>query len=115
MDINKLSQHLNSQVNNTKTDATERASKISGVEKSAGDSPDKVSLSSHSNKSEELFAKIEMEKLNQSSFDKLKSYKAKLQEYQAAKSENPDKAKDTEIGKMLNDPAVWAEIANKIG
>lgn len=114
MDINKLSQHLNSPVNNTKTDGAERASNVSGVEKNSGDSPDKVSLSSHSKKSEELFAKIEMEKLNQASFSKLKDYKIKLQEYQAAKNESPEKAKQTEIGKMLDDPAVWGEIAKNI-
>lgn len=114
MDINKLSQHLNSQVNNNKTDAAERTTKASGVEKASRESADKVSLSSNSKKSEELFAKIEMEKLNQASFDKLKNYKAKLQEYQAAKNENPDKAKETEIGKMLDDPAIWGAIAKNI-
>ncbi len=67
-----------------------------------------------SRKNEQLFAKIELEKLNQSSFNRLKDYKAKISEYERAKNESPEAAKNTEIGKMINDPEVWGNIARNI-
>lgn len=115
MEINKLTTHLNNQVNGAKSEAASEASKASKVEKSSGEHSDKVSISNNStSKSEELFAKIEMEKLNQTSFDKLKGMKAKLQEYEAAKGVSDEAAKETEIGKMINDPEVWGQIAQNI-
>lgn len=116
MEINKLTNHINGQLNNSNAvDGSERAAKAGAVDKSK-DTSDKVSLSNptQAKKSEELFAKIELEKLNQSSFDKLKSYKVKLQEYEAAKGQSDEAAANTEIGKMLNSPDVWGEIAQNI-
>jgi hypothetical protein len=66
------------------------------------------------NKSDERFAKKEIEKLTESSSDKLNDMKAKISEYQAAKLISDEKANNTEIGRMLNDPHVWNVIARKI-
>ena len=115
MEINKLTNHVNGQIKSTDaSDKSQAASKVSKNE-APKETTDKVSLENYSaKKSEELFAKIELEKLNQSSFGKLKAYKAKLLEYEAAKNESPEAAKNTEIGKMLNDPDVWSKIAQNI-
>jgi hypothetical protein len=115
MEINKLTNHISGQVRNSDaSESSQGASRISRAEKSAN-FEDRVSLeNSGAKKSEQLFAKIELEKLNQSSFGKLKAYKAKLQEYEAAKNESPEKAANTEIGKLLNDPSVWGKIAENI-
>ncbi|MAO63650.1 MAG: hypothetical protein CL666_01490 [Balneola sp.] len=115
MEINKLSNHINGQVNNTKgTESAEGAQKASAVE-NKNSNADKVSLSgSSASKSEELFAKIELEKLNHSSFEKLKGMKAKIDAYQSAKADSPEAANKTEIGQMLNDPEMWGKIAQNI-
>ncbi|MBO6586811.1 MAG: hypothetical protein JJ953_11950 [Gracilimonas sp.] len=115
MEINKLTNHVNGQIKSTDaSENSQQASKVSRAEKSP-ELTDKVSLENFSaKKSEELFAKIELEKQNQASFGKLKDYKAKLQAYEAAKKESPEAAKNTEIGKMLNDPEVWSKIAQNI-
>lgn len=115
MEINKLTNHINGQVNGAKsTEGAESTQKANNVDHKQANT-DKVSLSNSSaNKSEELFAKIELEKLNQSSFDKLKGMKAKIDAYQTAKSESQEAADNTEIGQMLNDPEVWGKIAQNI-
>lgn len=115
MDINNISNKLSTQLNGTgSANGNSPASEIS-ISKSDRSISDRVSLENYgSSKGEELFAKIEMEKLNQASFDKLKTMKAKINEYQAAKEVSPDAAGETEIGQMLNNPDVWGEIANKM-
>lgn len=115
MEINKLTTNLSNQINGAKTEAADEASNASKVNKSSGEQSDKVSISNNGiQKSEELFAKIEMEKLNQSSFDKLKGMKAKLQAYEQAKGISNEAANETEIGKMLNDPEVLGKIAENM-
>lgn len=115
MEINKLANHISGQTSDAHAlEGSRSASKIVARDRTDVVS-DKVSLENFSTKkSEELFAKIELEKLNQASFDKLKGYKMKLQEYEAAKNVSPEKAGDTEIGKMLNNPDIWSKIAQKI-
>ena len=115
MDINNISNNIGNQLNNTNSaNGSKSASEIS-ISKPNGAISDKVSIESYgSNKGEELFARIEMEKLNQASFDKLKDMKEKIGEYQAAKDVSPEAAGQTEIGQMLNNPDVWGDIANKI-
>ncbi len=117
MDIKNLSNHIDRQLNNTNK-LSEQAQKVqSGSTKSAdSDISDKVSVNSSfkSKKSEELFAKIELEKLKSGSFEKLKEMKARLSEYEAAKANSPEEAKKTEIGKLLDNPEVWEQIAQKI-
>lgn len=115
MDINNISGNLGSKLNSVDSaDRNKPAADIS-VRKNGEQVSDKVSISSYgANKGEELFAKIEMEKLNQSSFDKLKTMKAKISEYEAAKEVSGEAAENTEIGKLLNNPDVWGEIANKM-
>lgn len=115
MEINKINNHISGRLN--ETDASEHnreAAKVSNSNK-AESLKDTVSLENYSaKKSEELFAKIELEKHNQDSFDKLKSYKNKIQAYQAAKAESPEAAAQTEIGEMLNNPDMWGKIADAI-
>lgn len=116
MDIKNLSNHINDQLNNAKiTDQTNKVDN-SPVKPADNSISDKVSVNSRfkSKKSEELFAKIELEKLKSNSFDRLKDMKEKLSEYEAAKANSPEEAKETAIGKMLDDPEVWDQIAQKI-
>ena len=115
MEINKLTNHINGQVNSTKGTENAESAKNAGAVDNKNANTDKVSLSnSPAHKSEELFAKIELEKLNQSSFEKLKGMKAKIDAYQSAKADPQQDSDNTEIGKMLNDPEVWGKIAQGI-
>lgn len=115
MEINKLTNHTNGQVNGTQSsEGSKSASKVTPRDR-ADEVSDKVSLNNFkSRKNEQVFAKIELEKLNSGSFNKLKAYKAKLQEYEAAKKVSDEAAANTEIGKMINDPDVWTKIAQNI-
>lgn len=115
MDINKLTNNINGPLDSASSaNSSQNASKIESA-KEADKFSDKVSLEQFgARKSEKLFAQIELEKLNQNSFSKLKAYKAKLVEYEAAKSKSDEAAAETEIGKLLNNPDVWSDIANKI-
>lgn len=115
MEINKLQNHITGPVDNTgNTEQSREAARVNEVDKSA-DFSDKVSIENHSSrKSERLFAQIELEKLNQGSFDKLKMYKSKLEEYENAKSQSPEAASQTEVGKLLDNPDVWSKIAEGI-
>lgn len=115
MDINKLTNHINGQVNGAgSAENSQKASQTSSA-KQEDNFSDKVSLDKFDHrKSEELFAKIELEKLNQSSFNRLKDVKAKLVEYEKARNISEEAAQETEIGKMINDPDVWENIAKNI-
>lgn len=116
MEINNLTNHIAGQVNGAGQgpDGVQQTSGVNEVKKS-GNAGDQVSLNSFGgSKNEELFAKIELEKLNQSSFGRLKEMKAKIQAYEAASQESPEAAANTEIGKMINDPGVWGSIAQNI-
>jgi hypothetical protein len=115
MDINNINGKLNGHLNGTRS--SEETGKPQADIKPASKNgySDKVSLGRYSGKkNEELFARVELEKLNQSSFDKLRTMKAKIAEYEEAKKSSPESAAETEIGKMLNNPGVWKEIADKI-
>lgn len=115
MDINKLNNQINGRIEGSKaSEQGQKASGISPVRKNEEIS-DKVSLSGGSaKKGDELFARIELEKINQSSFGKLQDYKEKLKAYEEAKAQSPEAAAQTEIGKKLNDPQVWQDIAQKM-
>ena len=113
IELNKLSGPLSGQIDGSSAaDKSKAAALVGNTNSTSNDVSDKVSLSGTGGKnSEEMFAKIELEKANQNSFAKLKDYKAKIQEYEAAKNSSPEEAANTELGKMLNDPAVWEKIA----
>lgn len=115
MEINRLSTQLNAQIDgSSSTDQSRAASKVSNTD-TPKDAAASVSLSSNGvAKSDEQFAKIELEKANQASFSKLKDYKARINEFQAAKDVSDDAAAQTELGKMLNDPAVWQKMAENM-
>lgn len=115
MDINKLTSHINGSLNGS--DPAKEGAKTEEplFDRSPNGISDKVSIAQESvADNEELFARIELEKLNQSSFDKLKQMKAKISEYEAAKEISDEAAAQTEIGQMLNNPDVWGEIAGKL-
>jgi hypothetical protein len=116
MDINKISSHLNSQLNEAKsTDPGEKSSVASASNKADSVFSDRVSLKEESKlKNEKIFAKIELAKLDDSSFEKLKLMKAKITEFESAKEVSSDSAAQTDIGKLVNDPSVFEEIARKI-
>lgn len=67
-----------------------------------------------SKKGEELFASIQLEKLNLEVAGKLKKTKENINEYMTTKAVSPDAASNTEIGRMLDNPDIWEVIAKKI-
>lgn len=117
MDINKIE----NRVSGTNLNKTDAASKGNESAKSAGDdskpdSPvDKVSISDYPfRNNEELFAKLELEKLNESSSGRLQEIKAELNEYMEASEVSTEAANETELGQKINDSSVWGDIARKI-
>ncbi len=116
MDINKISSNLSNQLSEAKsTDPGEKSSVTSAANKADSVFSDRVSLKQQSKlNNERIFAKIELAKLEDSSFEKLKAMKSKISEFEAASKESPDAAAQTDIGKMINDPDVFGEIAKKI-
>lgn len=115
MEINKLSTQLNGQIDGSK--AAENARSTSKADQSTDSKglSDKVSISSNGiQSSDEQFARIELEKANSAAFSKLKEYKARIQEYDEARQISPEAAKETELGKMLNDPAIWEKMAENM-
>ncbi|TVQ67089.1 MAG: hypothetical protein EA360_03360 [Balneolaceae bacterium] len=115
MDINNISSHIKSQLSEAgAADPGEKLKSVSAKHNSA-EVADKVSIDSYNFKTNvEKFAKMELEKLNHTSFEKLKLMKAKLVEFENAKALSPDQAAETEIGKLLNNPDIWGEIANRM-
>ena len=114
MEINKLSTQLNEQIDASKSKETGRLGRVAENKESSKLS-DKVSISSSSvQSSDEEFAKIELEKANSAAFTKLKEYKARIKEYDQARQVSSEAAKETELGKMLNDPTVWEKMAENM-
>ncbi|SRR5690554_1256212 len=75
---------------------------------------DRLSLEHFPSRNEHLFARIELEKQNHASFERLKSMRSKLSEYHSAREISAEAAAKTEIGKVLDDPDVREEIARKM-
>jgi hypothetical protein len=114
MEINKLSTQLNGQINGSKASDTTRA-RSNALNTDLNKTSDKVSISNSGVKnSDELFASIELDKANSAAFTKLKEYKARINEYDAARQISPEAARETELGKMLNDPAIWEKMAENM-
>jgi len=115
MDIKKLTTQLKETQqtrHNQESSAASGAKSVSGNKEAASD---RVSLESYQfRKNEVLFARSEYDKQSQNSFDKLKAYKTKVNEYEEAKSTPGSDAGNTEIGKKLNNPEVWEAIARKM-
>lgn len=116
MEINKLSTQLNGQIDGSKAaEQNQAAARVYSSESSTQGITDKVSLSSNGVQAgDEQFAKIELEKANSAAFSKLREYKAKIQEYDEARQVSKEAANETELGKMLNDPAVWEQMAENM-
>ncbi|MBO6793903.1 MAG: hypothetical protein JJ895_08335 [Balneolaceae bacterium] len=114
MEINNLSTQLNGQIDGAKANEARAAQQVPEKTES-GNLSDKVSISKEGIQStEDQFARIELEKANSAAFSKLKQYKARIQEYDQARQVSPEAAKETELGKMLNDPAVWEKMAENM-
>lgn len=115
MDINKLNNINNSNLKKTDGASKGQKSEDTSSSKTADSTADKVSISDYQfRNNDQLFAKLELEKLNNSASDQLKEMKARISEFNQA-AEAPDKtARETEIGQKINDPAVWEDIAHKI-
>lgn len=112
MDIKKLTTQING------THPARKGSSPAGSETVGGKrdkEEDKLSLDSYSFRQNELlFARSEYNKQSQTSFEKLREMKTRLDEYISASNISIEKASETEIGKKLNDPLVWEKIARKI-
>lgn len=115
MDINRLNNNINNGFNKTEESGKSEKADIS-FKKSPEENPaHKVSLTDYKfRKNDQLFAKIELGKLEEASSQKLAELKTKIDDYQNAKAESEEAARQTEIGKQLNDPEVWGEIARKM-
>lgn len=112
MDINKLTNSINGELKGTGT--ASRNQKMPETV-SNNELSDKVSLKSTDlNKNEKQSARLELEKLHRSSFERINDYRNKLAEFEKAGNSSPESLQETEIGKKINDPAVWSEIADKI-
>lgn len=115
MDINNISNLIQNHISESKSAASNEKSAAVSAGKGPEAISDKVTIDSQrSAKSEEQFARIELDKLNQSSFEKLRTIKSKLVEFENAKEASPNAAANTDIGKLLNNPEVWGDIANKL-
>lgn len=111
MDINKIGNILNDAKASAQSPRTVQDSVASNEPKYT----DKVTIKNNSpGKNEQDFARVEYDKHNRSSFEGLKSYKAKLTEFENLQKTDPTAAKLTEIGQKLNDPDVWKNMAEKI-
>lgn len=117
MDINKIENRVSGS-NFNKTDAASEGKKSakSTGDASAPDAPmDKVSISDYPfRNNDELFAKLELEKLNESSSGRLQKVKAALNEYMESSEVSTEAASETAVGQKINDPSVWEDIAHKI-
>lgn len=111
MDINKIENRISGSKFN-KTDAASKGQESSGTKGKSADSPkDKVSLGDYPfRNNDQLFAKLELEKLNESSSERLQEIKTQLKEFKEA----GEASSETAMGQKINDPSVWEDIAHKI-
>jgi len=115
MDISKLHNINSNNVNKTNEPSEGASSQETTSKSSAGTPTDKVSLGDYQfRNNDQLFAKLELEKLNDSSSQQFKEMKAQVSEYLEASEQSPKEAQETELGQKLNDPSVWGDIAHKI-
>lgn len=114
MNINKL-QNLNKFYNRAEQPSEGENSTRASQHSSAQDSGDKVSIDEYEFRNNDLLiAKHELGKLKKVSSSRVNELKTKITEFQEAKT-NPDKQiQETEMGKKINNPAVWQNIAHKI-
>lgn len=116
MNINKTENNSNNKFRRTEHSSKgERSSHLSSHKSSSDQPSDKVSLKDYTFRDDErLFAKLQLDKLNESSSKRLGKLKAKVNEYQEALRSSSQDADKTELGEKINNPDVWQDIANKI-
>ena len=112
MDIDKLNNIGSNNINKSNKRSKGSESKPA----TSNNTPtDKTTLGDYQfRNNDQLFAKLELEKLEESSSNKFKEIKSQVAEYLEA-SDNPSAdASETEMGQKINDPSVWGDIAHKI-
>lgn len=112
MDINKLSSVNNNNVNRT----SEGSSSSKKTSKATDAQPtDKITLGDYQfRNNDQLFAKLELEKLNEYSSKRLQEIQTQVKAFQQAAEVSPEAAEQTEMGQKINNPSVWEDIAHKI-
>lgn len=115
MDINKLGNIKGNNINKANGTSEGAESQDKRSPSSADSTEDKVSLNDYQFRdNDRLFAKLELEKLQEKSGGRMREMKSKVNAYLEAKK-NPEKsAEDTEIGQKLNAPSTWEDIADKM-
>jgi len=116
MNINKTENNPNNKFRRTEQSLKGEQSSYLSPQKLPSDQPtDKVSIRDYPfHNDERLFAKLQLDKLNKSSSKQLGKLKAKINEFEKALSSSSQDAEKTELGKKINDPDIWGDIANKI-
>jgi len=115
MDINKLNNINNSNIKKSNNTAGSSSSRNNTPGNTAPSSEDKISLGDHTfRNNDELFAKLELRKLNEASSKQFNQIKSQVSEYKEAAKKSSKAASKTELGQKLNDPSVWGDIANKL-
>jgi hypothetical protein len=116
MDINKLNNSASNRFKKTGEVSNGQSKADSSSKESSANTPnDKVSITNYTfRKNDQLFAKLELDKLDENSSNKLSDTKEAIAEYQKAKEISPEAAAKTEIGQKINDPSVWENIAEEM-
>lgn len=115
MDINKLNSVNGSSINKSNNTSVNSGAKDSSPANKSNATEDKISLSDYTfRNNDKLFAKLELEKLNNASSERFDKIKAQVSEYRKASEGSSEEASHTDLGEKLNDPSVWSDIAEKI-
>lgn len=116
MDINKLDSVKGSNNINKSNNASGSSSSENASSANKGNSTeDKISLSDFTfRNNDKLFAKLELEKLNNASSKNFNKIKSQVSEYKKAVANSSEDTSNTTLGKKLNDPSIWDDIAEKI-
>ena len=116
MDINRLNNNINNGFKKTEESGKAESKKDVSFKKAAENNPaHKVSITDYKfRKNDQLFARIELGKLEEASTEKLADMKTKINAYEKAGAESEEAGRQTEIGKKLNNPDVWNDIAQKM-
>jgi len=116
MDIKKTENNPSNKFRKTEHSSKgERSSHLASNKSSSNPLSDRVSISDYTFRDDEhLFAKLQLDKLNESSSKCLGKLKAKVNKYQETLHSSSKEASETELGRKINNPDVWEDIANKI-
>lgn len=115
MEINKLTNRHSGSLNGPDSTGRKEGSSELGPSRKGGSPDDRVSINEYTfGENDRLFARTELQKLNQAGFDRLKSIKEELAEYRITGQFPAGTETAPTIGDLLEDPAVHDAIARKI-